>query len=335
MNSIERIIKVVGFNQADRVPVIAQVFGHAAVVANVPLDEYLQDGGLVARCQIDAWEQYDYDSVFALLDVCVETEALGSRLEFRKDVYPLIKKYAMADTSEIDSFSIPNPKKAGRMPELLKAAKILRNTLGKEVLVVGCALGPMTLTLQLLGAERALYLAIDDPDTFSGLLDFSVEVCVKFSVEQIKAGVHLPVIFEPAASPAVIPAPFFREFLLPRLQKIFRELKNVGSLATWLHIAGPTTPILPYYNDLGADIINIDYYIDPSEAQNKCPNLCINGNIKPLSFITEKPSDIKTMSKTLLGLFKKRGGYILSSGCELPLESKPENIKAMVLSVRE
>ncbi len=44
----------------------------------VDLRDYVQNGELLARCQIKALERYDYDAVFALMDVGVETEAVGS-----------------------------------------------------------------------------------------------------------------------------------------------------------------------------------------------------------------------------------------------------------------
>ena len=91
MNSAERIKAAVNFQPADRVPVIAQVFGHAATVAGVALGEYVRNGELLARCQLQALKRYDYDAVFALMDTSVETEAVGSVLTYRADQYPSVE----------------------------------------------------------------------------------------------------------------------------------------------------------------------------------------------------------------------------------------------------
>ncbi len=64
------------------------------------------------------------------------------------------------------------------------------------------------------------------------------------------------------------------------------------------------------------------------------PQTCLNGNIKPLSFVEDTPEEIADQSSQLLRLFADRGGFILSSGCGIPPESKPENIAAMVLAAR-
>ena len=333
MNAIERITKAINFEIPDRTPVIPQILGHAAVISKVPLHEYLRDGELLARCQVNAFQRYRHDAVFALMDVCVETEALGSVLEYKKNYYPLIKKYALSNTTDPELLSMPDPYQTKRMPELLKAIEILKAELGDEILILGCVLGPMTLTVQLLGAERALYLAIDDIDKFTQILDFSKRVSLKFGLAQIEMGAHLPLVFEPSGSPAVVPHQFFREFILPRLKEIFSAFKNAGAAANWLHIAGHTGSILSYFPEMGVDIANFDYYVDPLKAQKLLPKTCLDGNIKSLCFIDATPAEIASESKKLLDLFANRGGYILSSGCEIPPESKPENIEAMMRAI--
>lgn len=215
MNSLERVQAAVRFERPDRVPVIAQVFGHAAVFAGVPVGDYVRDGELLAQCQIKALEHYGYDAVFAVMDTGVEAEAAGSRLLYRDHMYPVVARYALEDANAVDTLPVPDPHRNGRMPELLRAAYILRRELGNEVLIVGCVLGPMTLAMQLLGPEKALFLAVDEPGLFARVLDFALDVVLPFGRAQVEAGVHLPMVFDPSASPDVFPARLFREFELP------------------------------------------------------------------------------------------------------------------------
>jgi uroporphyrinogen decarboxylase len=334
MNSLERIVAATAFQSADRVPVVAQVFGHAAVLAGVPLDEYVRDGKVLAGCQLAAWNRYGYDAVFSVMDVSVETEACGSVLRYRKNQYPAIERHALTPESNGDALTLPDPERAGRMPEMLKALGLLRRELDRDALVVGCVLGPFTLAAQLLGLETALYLAIDDPRRLERLMDFATEVIIRYGRAQLRSGAHLPLVFDPAASPAVIPSQFFREFELPRLERVFRALADEGAVANWLHIAGPVQMILPYYARAGVHIANFDYCVNIAEARNLLPSICLDGNIKSLSFVEESPAEIEADSLELLRVLGDRGGFILSSGCEIPPESKPENVAAMVQAVR-
>jgi uroporphyrinogen decarboxylase len=298
------------------------------------VDEYVRDGETLARCQLNALKHYGYDAVFSVMDVNVETESIGSVLQYRKNQYPVIERYALSPKDDWDELILPDPQQAGRMPEMLKAIGILRREVGDEVLVVGCIMGPFTLTTQLLGLETALYLAIDDPERLELLLDYATEVVIRFGQAQLRAGAHLPVVFDPSASTAVVPPQFFRELELPRLKRVFRALAEAGAAANWLHIAGPVSPILPYYPKVGVDIANLDYNVNAAEARDVLPTTCIDGNIKPLTFVDGSPADIEAEAANLLRVFSDRGGFILSSGCEIPPESKPENISTMVDAAR-
>ena len=334
MNSLERIAAAVNLAPVDRVPVIAQVFGHAARLVDLPLRRYLTSGADLAAAQLAALERYGYDAVFALMDVCVETEAAGSVLTFYDEQYPDVAAYALAAVDDLPN-SVPDPRTAGRMPELLQAVALLRREVGNRVAVVGCVLGPMTLATQLLGIEKALYLAVDDPEGFERVLDFATDLVIRFGIAQVEAGAHLPIVFEPSSSPAVVPPQFFRELVAPRLTRLFSALKQAGAAFNWLHIAGPVTAILPFYPGLGVDIANFDYEVDPLAAQKALPLTCLDGNLKSLAFVTGSPTEIGRQSRELLGLFGTRRGFILSSGCEIPPEARPENVAAMVAAVRQ
>ncbi len=332
MNGLQRIRAAIRFESTDHIPVIPQLFGHAATLADVPLAEYGCSGELIARCQTGALQYYGHDAVFAFMDFCVETEALGSVLKYYPCQYPDVVSYALSPQTAIEALAVPDPHVAGRMPELLRAATLLRRAVGEEVLVAGCVAGPMTLATQLLGIETALYLAADNPEQFGRILDFATAVAIRFGHAQIEAGAHLPIVFDPSASPAVVPPAYFSAYLAPRLKQICDAFRQAGALANWLNIAGPTASILPLYPQIGADIANFDYYITPQAARELLPRTCLDGNMKSLLFVDGTPGQVAAEAARLRDAFS--GGFILSSGCEIPPESRPENIAAMVAAAR-
>jgi uroporphyrinogen decarboxylase len=332
MNSLERLAATVAFGRADRTPVIPQLFAHAGVLGGVSVGDYARDGALMARCQIEALARYGHDAVFAFLDANVETEALGAVVAFHERQYSEVVSYPLAPDFDADLLCVPDPQRDGRLPELLKGVGLFRAELGDETPVVGVVVGPMTLTQQLLGAERALYLAADEPRRFERLLLFATQVALRFGQAQLAGGAHIAMVFEPAASPAVVPAAFFRELVLPRLGELFGAFKKAGALATWLHIAGPTEPILAYYPQAGADVANLDYDVDPVRAREILPHTCLDGNLRSLAFVLGSPHEIEAEGRRLVARSGGRG-FILSSGCEIPPESRPENVAALVAAV--
>lgn len=330
MNSFERVNAAIHFQDSDRVPVIAQVFAHAGVLEAVAMDEYVRDGATLARCQLNALDRYGYDAVFATMDAGVETEAVGSTLDYRRDRYPVVSRYVLQEGGDPAALRVPDPEHASRMPEMLKALQILREALGDEVFVVGCVLGPFTLATQLLGLETALLMAVDDFARLEQVMDFATEVVTRFGEAQVRAGAHLPLVFDPSASPAVIPPRFFRELELPRLARVFAAFTAAGAVSSWLHIAGPAEPILPFYTQAGVGIANFDYCVSPSQALRQLPATCLDGNIKSLAFVESTAAEVARSADELLEAFGDRGGFILSSGCEIPPESRPENVAAMI-----
>ncbi len=219
------------------------------------------------------------------------------------------------------------------MPEVLKAARILRKEVGDETMVAGCVLGPLTIASQLMGIENMLYLAVDDPDGFDELMDFATETCIAFGTAQIEAGVHAPIVFNPACSPAVVPPAFFREIEMPRLQQVYSAFKSAGSLVNWLAVAEPTAPNLPAYVQAGVELACVDYYVTPQDALEGAPETCMGGNVRPMLFETGTPEDIFEKSRELMDAMADRGGFILSSGCEIPPRSPTENVAAMMNAV--
>jgi len=220
------------------------------------------------------------------------------------------------------------------MPELLRAASVLRKEVGEQTLVIGAVTGPMTLATQLIGMEDGIYLAADDPDRFEQILDFATEIAIHYGIAQLEAGVPLPMIFDPAASSVIVPPRFFAEFLQPRIKRILTAFHQAGALLHWLMITGTIDPIVKYGAELGLDILLVEYDVAPARILQDLPRTCVAGNFRPLSFVTSTPEKITAEVHALAKLFATRGGLLLSAGCEIPPEAKAENIAALVAAAR-
>lgn len=329
MNGLERILATVAFKPADRVPAIPLVFGHAAVLEGVGLDEYLRDGVLLARCQLAAQAHYGTDAAYAFMDTFVETEAIGSKLRFRRNLYPEVLEYALKPGDDLARLPMPDPEQDGRMPETLKAAALLRAQAGDRLLIVGALVGPMTLATQLMGMEDALYFAADHPDDFERLLDFATDVAIRYGLAQVRAGAHVPLVFDASASPVIVPVPFFHEFLLPRLRRIFGAFRREG-VPAWLYLPGHIRPLFPYCPEADVQILSFGHEVPASEARDALPHTVLAGNIKPLDLVLASPERIFQDASAVRAAFAGRGGFLLSSGSEVPLEARPENIRALV-----
>lgn len=330
MNGLERILAAVRFQPTDRVPFVPQLFGYAAIAAGFRLADYLHDGQLLAECQLRSRETLGSDAVFAFTDFSIEAEALGARLEYYDAQYPDIVVPVLQPQEDAGRLAPPDPASAGRLPQVLHAVGLMRAAVGESGCVAGAITGPMTLATQLYGTETALFIAVDDPERFERALDLATATALSFGAAQLAAGAHAMVVFDPAASPAVAPADFFRTRLQPRLARLVAGLRAAGAQIVWLNVAGPTAPILSLYAEIGVDIATFDYYVDAAAAQRLLPRTCLAGNLKSLDFLLpEAAPRIGAQASALIQAFSTRGGFILSSGCEIPPESAAAAVSAL------
>jgi uroporphyrinogen decarboxylase len=335
MTSYERVINAINGRIPDRTPVAPEVFGITARISGYSIYEYVTDGKVIAESQLKAREAIGYDILFAFADLSVEAESLGCTLHYEKDAYPSIKDYILKRPEDVDNLDLPVPTKEGRMPVVLEACGRLRAAVDDECLIAACVMGPFSIASQILGLEKLLYQLVDNPDGISNLLDFTEMVAVQYGKALVKAGAHCPVVFDPVVSPAVLPPSMFASNEVPRLRRMFDAFKKEGALVSWISIAGPTQKILPYFKEAGINLATVDYVVNISEAFEVVDQITINGNIKPYSFITDTPIQIKESVRRCLSESKGKTNYIIGSGCEVPLEADVKTLIGMVEAAEE
>lgn len=337
MLPVDRLCRTIKRIPCDRPPVVPQIFAHAASIAGLGIDDYLGSAATAARCQLAAWRHYGLDAVFAVLDLTIETEALGGEITRHPGLYPAIARPLFPADRDFTAMPVPDPQRDGRLPAILEMIRLLRAGVGEDAAVIGLVQGPMTLAIQLLGMEQTLFLAADETERFLQLLDYTTEISRRYGLAQLEAGADMVLVFDPAACPEVVPVGMFREMIGPRIARLTASQKQAGAKATWLHIAGQVAAILPLYSAFGIDIGNIDYCVDLDKLLGEAGprDLCLDGNVKSLSFVTDSPQAIRDGAEALLARFDRRGGFILSSGCEIPPEAQEANVRALVVAAKD
>jgi len=327
---MERIMTTINGDKPDQVAVAPELFGITAKLNGKSIHEYVTDGKVIADAQLKAHSEIGNDVVFAFADLSVEAEAIGCKLRYEKDAYPSVDEVALRDLKDVKDLRLPDPLKDGRMPVVLEACRLMREQLKDSCPIVACVMGPFSLASQLLGIEHLLYQIVDNPEGVQRLLDFTEKVAILYGIELIKAGAHAPVVFDPSASSTVIPPEMFVKLEAPRLKRMYEAYKAKGVRMFWLSIAGQTKKILPYFKVAGVNIATIDYMVSLSEAFMIEQSITYNGNIKPYLFISASEEEIRHEVNRCFREASNQSRYIVGSGCEVPIEARIENIKALV-----
>ena len=339
MTSMERILTAATHNEPDVVPSIPLIVNAAARVTNIPLKVYAKDGKKRAEAQIATRTKYGTDGVASGVDLCHEAEAMGSKIRFPKDNIPSVEKHFIQEKKDIEKLKIPNPEKDARMPAMLECLNILSKHYGVNKLfpgyegdcpIIGVFVGPFSMAGQLRGLERLLSDMKRDPEWVKELLEITTEAGLVYGRAQCQAGACVMVTLEPMAEAQILSTAQWDEFVQPYLEKYSKMVGEEG--AVWLpYMAGDSTPILERFVQAGAPALGVDWFVDLVEAKRRVgDDLLIFGNVKPLTLLYGTVEEVVEETKECIRKAGKGGGFVTSSGCEIPPDSPPENIKALI-----
>ncbi len=126
--------------------------------------------------------------------------------------------------------------------------------------------------------------------------------------------------------------PVFERFEWPFLQRYVDAFVAEG-ITPWLHFDTDWGINLPYLTKLpkGKCICDLDGTTDIFNAKEILKgHMCISGDV-PASLLTlGKPEEVEEYCKRLIDEVGDGWGFMLTTGCECPIDVKPENLRAMV-----
>jgi MtaA/CmuA family methyltransferase len=300
----------------------------AADQIGVQYGEYVRDYRLLAEAQLRTAEKFDLDQVSCISDPAREAADLGANVRYFLDQPPAFEESQalLADKSVLTGLKFPNPIGGGRMHDRVKAAALLKEKVAGERIVEGWIEGPCGQAANLRGINALMLDFSDDPVFVRDLLDFVVEMELRFADAQREAGAELMGVGDPAASlvgPAV-----FAEFLFPAQKKLVDGLKAMG-LRTRSHICGNTKRIMKGRGELGYDIVDVDAMVSLADARSKMPDQVILGNVATVEVLqTGSPQDVlAAVSKCHEDAGER---YIIGAGCEVPRDAPAANMFALL-----
>ncbi|MEW6265784.1 MAG: cobalamin-dependent protein [Thermodesulfobacteriota bacterium] len=126
--------------------------------------------------------------------------------------------------------------------------------------------------------------------------------------------------------------PIFERFEWPFLQRYVDAFVGAG-ITPWLHLDTDWGLNLPYFLKLpkGKCICDLDGTTDIFKAKEILGgHMCISGDV-PASLLTlGAPDDIRDYCRRLIDEVGHGWGFMLTTGCECPIDVKPENLRAMI-----
>jgi len=319
--------------EPDRVPVWPQIYAYAPRVCGMLFSQYCTSSRNLVKAQLEALELFQYDALGAYPDITIEAEAIGSHVQIPRDEIPEVREPLVKEPSALDRLRVPDPRRDGRMPVILDSIRALVEKTRGKVMVFSGFQGPFSLSCQLRGLSHFVVDLYTNQSFAREMLKTTKEILVGYAEAQIAAGTHVVEIGD--SSSQMLSPRQFSEFALPPLKEVFATVDSQGALSA-LHICGKTNHILEDMARSGAHLLELDTAINLSEAKKKVGNrVCLLGNIDPVGILLQKTErEVVEETRGLISSVAPGGSYILSAGCEPPLATPRENIRAMVDTCR-
>ncbi|MCX6902512.1 MAG: uroporphyrinogen decarboxylase family protein [Verrucomicrobia bacterium] len=347
MTSLERIRCAVRRQPVDRVPVAPYMGNHGARAAGVPIGAYCRSGRVMAEAQYRAWRIYGQDAVVAQSDNYYIAEGFGVEVEHYEDATPTLKRPVARELADIERLRVPDPRKDGRMPVYLEAIGRLAEMTRGQVAVRAPGTGPFSLAAHLMGAENFLIeLALADRDpggageqSLKRLMELTTEALIAFATACLEAGAHIVQAGDSLASLDMISPAAYRKWVWPAERRFFTTMNPLAErrgAATLLHICGNMTAVLEPMADTGAHILELDHKVSLKTASARVGNrVCLMGNLDPVELLWRgTPAAVAQAAQLAIADAGQRGGFILGSGCEVPVAAPAENLNAMIETAR-
>ena len=286
-----------------------------------------------------AVEQYMYET-FGTDGVGISTtlrgmaEAMGSKIRYYDHNIAQLEKPAFT-LREVERAKHVNIEKDGRLPIILEAVRMVKELLGDRVPVSATVTGPFTVAAMVLGTENLLIGTVKAPDKIHQLMEVIVENNNRYIKRLLELGVGIG-FADPLSSTSVISKKQYRKFSLPYFQKNVDYIKANGG-GCGLHICGKSKGIWEDLNGTGIGTFGLDNVEDLEEAKEILgPYMCIQGNVPPVEVMTYgTPQDVlRSARECILKGQDSPKGYVLTSGCQMPLNTPEENMHALMDAAR-
>jgi uroporphyrinogen decarboxylase len=339
MNSRERVIAALERKQPDRVPFFECVIDERVMQGVLPGCDYFEFNeyiGLdIASQNRSSWSRDNVDMIDE--ERGLFRDKWGVIRAFGTESTPAPIEGPIKRPEDLKDYTPPDPTAddvLGHLPEVIER-------FGGQKAISAICRDSFFNPAFLRGTEQYLMDMVDNPRLVHEL----VEVCLSYDIpamqRMVAAGCDVVVFGDDYADKnATLMSPkHFKEFILPGLKRCVDAAHEAGAYVV-KHTDGNIMGVLDMIVDTGIDAINP---IEPQAGmdiglikQRYGDRIALVGNIDCGYVLSQAPvEEVRHVTRDTIAAAKPGGGYCLSSSNSIHSSVKPENLMAMVETLRE
>jgi len=342
VKAFERVKAALNLAPVDRVP---NMPFYEAPICNYFSDRFsaaLLEGEEIAKVHLKALETYDFDWVIVGMGLigAIIPEALGCRVSYPPNVFPIIEEPSIQTTEDVDSVprcDLMTP----RMESFLDGIRRLKNALGDDV-PVGCEyISPFSVASRVLGDSQLMEDIYGEPQLVRDLQAALVPVDISIGQSLIDAGVDIIFYGADMECPLLISPQHYREFVDGPTTQVVNALSAAGAIVLD-HMCGDIvkTGIVDIIMQMlirGIMPGNLtqEKVLDLSVLKAKVGNrICIFDNLNPNgNLLLGSPEEVEAEVKAHVEKAKGWRGYAFTTAGTTSANTPKPNFDAMNAAV--
>ena len=278
--------------------------------------------------------RFPLDAAILFSDILTVPDAMGLGLYFVEGEGPKFER-PLHSPADIARLAVPDMETDLRY--VMDAVRTIRRELDGSVPLIGFSGSPWTLACYMVeggGSKdwgRVKALALNEPAAMDQLLSTVTDAVIAYLAAQRAAGAQALQVFDTWGG--VLSPAMYREFSLPYLARIARELKTAD---VPLILFGKGNA--PHLDDLfasGADAIGVDWTVTLEDAARRNRGrVALQGNLDP-AMLYGNPDAVRAQVRTTLDSYAagnggSRDGHVFNLGHGLSPDMNPEHVAALV-----
>lgn len=305
----------------------------AVSLMGITVNELISDSSLQAMAMKTIADKVDSLASVSLMDLSVEAEAFGARVQFSENEVPTVIGAIITSPEESDTLKVPEigTARTGIYIEAIEKAKKLIT----DRPVFAGVIGPYSLTGRLMDVSEAMINCYTEPEMVHTVLEKVTEFIINYINAYKKAGADGVVMAEPLSG--MLSPDLEKEFSAPYVKKIAEAVMDDEFCLIYHNCGDNTLQMVDSILSTGCSAYHFGDSIELSEMLKLVPeNTVIMGNVSPSEqFKNGTPESVKAETKRIMAECIDYPGFIISSGCDIPPGCSWDNITAFFEAVTE
>lgn len=287
--------------------------------------------------QIRFVKEVGIDGVETMWDWLAPVELLGCDVKIPKSGTIPTVTHIIDGPEDMEGLEAPEPESVRdfyRMRSAGETTRLMAKEIGEDHFLMASLVNPFTLAGELRGVSRMMMDCYGDLEFAKALVEKVCDIC-KVIVEEVSDWeVDAIICCDPTASGDMISGDDYHHMVQPSATEFGRYVRENGKIQI-NHICGDTMDRLDHVADTGCASFSLDYQVDIGKAVSESGDrMSIIGNLDPAGIIYSGNVDDVVRHTEEIVEDAGKTGFLFGSGCDIPVGSPIDNVKAISETLR-